>query len=178
LKDKIDNRNEGAARLIEYDMAIRGAYLAYIIPIDTLIKDIISYHFCSDGDKRKQFVSVIMNGKNYYTFSFCIEILEKLLRIHYQDLIQRYPKLINNLDIIRKYHDLLVHSILDTSHEFLTMNHTNSIRLISYDEYGQANYREVTRSEIDERLEDCLNIHFALVDIRMEVKDRILTTIK
>ncbi len=79
MKDKIDNRNEGAARLIEYDMAIRGAYLAYIIPIDTLIKDIISYHFCSDGDKRKQFVSVILNGKNYYTFSFGIEILEKLL---------------------------------------------------------------------------------------------------
>ncbi len=115
--------------------------------------------------------------KTTILFHLVSRSLKSFFRIHYQDLIQRYPKLINNLDIIR-YHDLLVHSILDTSHEFLTTNHTNSIRLISYDDNGQANCREVTRSEIDERLEDCLNIHFALVDIRMEVKDRILTTIK
>jgi hypothetical protein len=178
LKDKIDDKNESASRLIEYDMAIRGAYLAYIIPIDGLIKDIISHHFCSDEDKRKQFVSLILNGNNYYNFSFGIKILEKLLNIHYQDLTKRYPKLINDLDIIRKYRDWLVHAILDTSHEFLEMNHTDRIRLISYDDKGQANYKEITRSEIDERLEDCLNIHFALVDIRMEVKDRILSTTK
>jgi hypothetical protein len=79
LKDKIDNRNEGAARLIEYDMAIRGAYLAYIIPIDTLIKDIISYHFCSDGDKRKQFVSVILNGKTTILFHLVSRSLKSFL---------------------------------------------------------------------------------------------------
>jgi hypothetical protein len=178
LKDKIDGRSESATRLVEYDTAIRGAYLAYMITIDVIIKDIISYHFCSDEDKRKQFVSLILNGKNYYTFSFGIKILEKLLGTHYQDLTKRYPKLMNDLDIIRKYRDWLVHSILDTSHEFMAMNHTDRIRLISYDDKGQANYKEVSRSEIDERLEDCLNVHFALVDIRMEVKDRILTTNK
>ena len=178
MKDKINGTNESASRLVEYDTAIRGAYLAYIISIDGLIKDIISYHFCSDEDKRKQFLSLILNGKNYYTFSFGIKILQKLLSLHYQDLTERYPRLINDLDITRKYRDWLIHSILDTSHEFLEMNHTDRIRLISYDDKGQANYKEVTRSEIDERLEDCINIHFALLDIRMEVKDRILTTTK
>ena len=34
----------------------------------------------------------------------------------------------------------------------------------------QTNYRDITRSEIDERLEYCINIHFAPVDIRVEVE--------
>ena len=51
-----------------------------------------------------------------------------------------------------------------------------TIRLISYDDRGQTNYRDITRSEIDERLEDCMgDIHFALVDIRVEVRNRVLT---
>jgi hypothetical protein len=65
--------------------------------------------------------------------------------------------------------------MLDTSDGFLAKNYMDRIRLISYDDRGQTNYRDITRSEIDERLEDCIDIHFALVDIRVEVRDRVLT---
>jgi hypothetical protein len=79
------------------------------------------------------------------------------------------------LDKIRRFRNVLAHSTLDTSDEFLAKNYTDRIRLISYDERGQANYKDITRSEIDERLEDCLDIQFALVDVRVEVRDRVLT---
>ena len=99
--------------------------------------------------------------------------MEKLLKIGYPDLSQRYPKLINDLDKIRRFRN--ARYMLDTSDEFLAKNYTDRIRLISYDERGQTNYRDISRSEFDERLEDCLDIHFALVDIRAQVRDCILT---
>ena len=34
---------------------------------------------------------------------------------------------------------------------------------------------KLINSEIDERIEDCLDIHFVLVDIRVEVRDCVLT---
>lgn len=170
-------RQEKAARAVKYDMTIRGAYLAHVIPIEELVKDIISYHFCSDEDRRKQFISLILNGRDY-TFAHGIEILEKILDIHYHDLIQRYPKLVNDLNKTRRLRNELAHSMLDTSDKFLAKNYSDRIRLISYDDRGQTNYIDITRSEIDERLEDCIDIQFALVDIRVEVRDRVLTKAK
>ena len=174
MSSTTNDRKEKVAKVIEYDMIIRGAFLAHVIPIEELVKDIISYHFCSDEEKRKQFISLILNGRDY-TLASGIEILEKILDIHYHDLTQRYPKLIDDLDKIIQFRNCLAHSMLDTSDGFLAKNYMDRIRLISYDDRGQTNYRDITRSEIDERLEDCIDIHFALVDIRVEVRDRVLT---
>lgn len=52
-------RQEKAAKVVKYDMTTRGAYLAHVIPIEELVKDIISYHFYSDEDRRKQFIALI-----------------------------------------------------------------------------------------------------------------------
>ena len=52
----------------------------------------------------------------------------------------------------------------------------NRIRLISYDYAGETHYRDISRSEIDERLVDYMNVHFALEDILGEVKDCVLTS--
>jgi hypothetical protein len=73
-----------------------------------------------------------MNGRGYI-------ISEKILGIHYPDLSQRYPKLVNDLDKVRRFRNVLVHSMLDTSDEFLAKNYTDRICLISYDERGQTN---------------------------------------
>jgi hypothetical protein len=53
LSNITNDRNEKVAKVIEYDMVIRGAYLAHVIPIEELVKDIISYHFCSDEEKHR-----------------------------------------------------------------------------------------------------------------------------
>ena len=40
-----------------------------------------------------------------------------------------------------------------------------------------ANYRhkDVSLEQIEERISDCSNLHFALEDIRSEIRDKILT---
>jgi hypothetical protein len=174
LSDAHIDKNKKLAKLNQFDAIIRGAYFSTVIPIQQLVGDIISYHFCPDEDKRKQFVSLILNSNRDYTFSYSIDILERILLLHYADLLQEYPTLINELGKIRNYLNWLAHSMLDTSDEFLAKDLTDTIRLISYGNNGETNYRELTRTEIDERLEDCINVHFMLVYIRMEVRERVL----
>jgi hypothetical protein len=170
-----NERQRKVANVMKLDMTIRGSYLAHVIPIEELVKDIISYHFCSDEDKRKEFISIVLNGSRDYTFASGIEMLKKILNIHYSDVVTRYPKVIDDLDKIRRFRNLLVHSVLDTSDEFVTKNYDDRIRLLVYDDRGKTNPRDITRDEIDERLEDCLSVHFNLVDIRVEIRDRVLT---
>jgi len=175
LSDAHIDKNKQLAKLNQFDITIRGSYLSTVISIEQLISDIISYHFCPNEDKRKQFVSLILNNNRNLVFSYSIDILERILILHYADLIQQYPNLINELRKIRNYLNWLAHSILDTSEEFLAKDLTDTIRLISYGDNGETNYRELTRTEIDERLEDCISVHFMLVYIRMEVRERVLS---
>jgi hypothetical protein len=57
-------------------------------------------------------------------------------------------------------------------HDFMN---EDKIQLVSYDNIGHTNYKEITKTEMDERLVDCLDIYLALEDIRAEVRDRVLT---
>jgi hypothetical protein len=175
LKLSSNERQEKVAKVMKLDMDIRGSYLVQVIHIEQLVKDIISYHFCSDENRRKELVSIILNGSSDYTFASGIEILQKILDIHYNDLTKRYPKLVNDLHNVRKFRTVLAHSMLDTSDGLLAKNYTDRIRLLSYDEIGQTNQRDITRSEMDERLEDCVDIHFDLMDIHAKIRDRVLT---
>ena len=175
-----ENTNKLLAKLTEFDTNIRGAYLVNLISIRGIIKEVISYHFCSDNDgddKRKQFVSVFLNDR--YSFSFdIIDILEEILKHNYSDLIQEYSKLTNRLKEMIKFGNWLSCSNLDMSKEYLAKHdfmNEDKIQLVSYDNIGHTNYKEITKTEMDERLVDCLDIYLALEDIRAEVRDRVLT---
>jgi hypothetical protein len=174
------NANKPLAKLTEFDVNIRGAFFVNFVSIDGIIKEIISYHFCSDSeseDKRKQFISLFLNGRRSVSLE-TLHILEEILKHNYPDLIQQYSKLVNELREIMNFGNWLFCSNLDISKGYLTkMDFTNEdkIQLISYDSTGHTNYREITKAEIDEKLVDCLEIYLTLEDILAEVRDRVLT---
>lgn len=175
-----ENTNEPLAKLAEYDVNIRGAFFVNLVSIDGIIKEIISHHFCSDGgkeDKRKQFISLILNGRSSISID-SIHVLEAILKNNYPDLNQEYSKIVNELKEIVEFGNWLSDSNLDLSKGYLAkLDFTNEdgIQLISYDSTGRTNYREVTKAEMDEKLVDCLDIYLALEDILAEVRDRVLT---
>lgn len=175
-----ENTNKLLARLTEFDINIRGAYFVSLISIHGIIKEIISYHFCSDSqgeDRRKQFVSLFLNDK--YSISLeTLRIFEEILKHNYSDLIQEYSKLVNDLRQIINFGNWLSCSTLDISKEYLAKCDSTSedrIQLVSYDNIGHTVYKEMTKAEMDERLVDCLDIYLALEDILAEVRDRVLT---
>ena len=173
------NRKNIIERLNERDTSIRGKYLVSVSSLDSLIREIISYHFCPPGqdEKRGQFVSLILN--QYLQKSHIIsDILEKIITMNYSDQLKKYPNLFKDLQGISDYSLWLRGAILDTSPALDFIKQEDFIRLSYYDQSGNLCHKDVNLEQIEERISDCSNLHFALEDIRSEIRDKILTDIR
>ncbi len=178
--DHEHNRKILLEKLHERDFSIRGKYLISVSSLNSLIRDIISYHFCPPGqdERRGQFISLILEQLLQESHSI-LGILEKIISINYPDQLRKYPALFEDLRGISDYTLWLSNAILDTSQSLPDNTELeDGIRLTYYDQKGVLCYRDVSQEQIEERLSDCSNLHFALEDIRSEIKDRILTSSK
>lgn len=168
-------------KLHERDSVIRGTYLTTVSTLESLIRDIISYHFCTPGleEKRRQFISLFLDGYVLQKSHITANLLEKIIFNDYSDLLKKYPSLFEDLRRINDYTLWLYSAILDTSQSVLNNTRLeDTIRLTHYDQNGSICHKDVTTEQIEERLSDCFNVHFALEDIRSEIRDRILTNSK
>jgi hypothetical protein len=171
------NRKILLEKLHELDSVIRGTYFTNVSSLDALIRDIISYHFCAPGqdERRRQFISLVLE-EHLQKPHIITSILEKIISGDYSDQLKKYPNLFEDLHRINEYTLWLYKAILDTSQSFLSnIEFNDAIRLTYYDQKGIICYSDVTREQIEERLADCFNVHFALEDIRSEIRDRVLT---
>lgn len=178
--DHEHNRKILIEKLHERDFSIRGKYLISVSSLNSLIRDIISYHFCPPGqdERRGQFISLILEQLLQESHSI-LGILEKIISINYPDQLRKYPALFDDLRGISDYTLWLSNAILDTSQSLPDNTELeDGIRLTYYDQKGVLCHRDVSQEQIEERLSDCSNLHFALEDIRSEIKDRILTSSK
>jgi hypothetical protein len=174
------NRKILLEKLHELDSVIRGTYFTNVSSLDALIRDIISYHFCAPGqdERRRQFISLVLE-EHLQKPHIIMRILENIISKNYSDQLKKYPSLFEDLHRINEYTHWLYKAILDTSQSFLSnIEFNDAIRLTYYDEKGTICYSDVTREQIEERLADCFNVHFALEDIRSEIRDRVLTNSK
>lgn len=161
------------------DSMMRGSYLTDVSSLESLIRDIISHHFCTPGveEKRQQFISILLEA--YLLKASITDLLEKIISNDYPDLLKEYPRLFEDLRRINEYSAWLYSATLDTSNAFLDgVELDDAIRLTYYDQNGSKRQKDITKEEIEERLSDCSNVHFALEDIRSEIRDRILTNSK
>jgi hypothetical protein len=178
--DHEHNRKILLEKLHERDFSIRGKYLISVSSLNSLIRDIISYHFCPPGqdERRGQFISLILEQLPQESHSI-LGILEKIISINYPDQLRKYPALFEDLRGISDYTLWLSNAILDTSQSLPDNTELEDVvRLTYYDQKGGLCHRDVSQEQIEERLSDCSNLHFALEDIRSEIKDRILTSSK
>ena len=167
-------------KLHERDFSMRGKCLISVSSLNSLIRDIISYHFCPPGqdERRGQFISLILEQLLQESHSI-LGILEKIISMNYPDQLKKYPALFEDLRGISDYTLWLSNAILDTSQSLPDSTELEDvIRLTYYDQKGVLCHRDVSQEQIEERLSDCSNLHFALEDIRSEIKDKILTSSK
>jgi hypothetical protein len=163
-------------KLSERDASIRGRYLISSSSLDSLIRDIISYHFCppSQDEKRGQFISLILE-RHLIKSHIISDILEKIVALNYPDQLEKYPALFKDLRSVSDYTLWISSAKLDTSHAPDFAGQEDVIRLSYYDQNGELRHKEVSQEQIEERISDCSNLHFALEDIRSEIRDKILT---
>jgi hypothetical protein len=174
------NRKYLLEKLHERDFSIRGKYLISESSLNSLIRDIVSYHFCPPGqdERRGQFISLILEQHLQESHSV-LNILEKIISMNYSDQLKKYPALFEDLRGISDYTLWLSSAILDTSESLPDNTELEDvIRLTYYDQSGVLCHREVSQEQIEEKISDCSNLHFALEDIRSEIRDKILTESK
>jgi hypothetical protein len=180
MSTKREQNNKALAeKLHQRDSMMRGSYFTDVSSLESLIRDIISHHFCTPGveEKRQQFISILLEA--YLPKASMTDLLEKIISNDYPDLLKEYPRLFEDLRRINEYSAWLYSATLDTSNAFLDgVELDDAIRLTYYGQNGSKRQKDITREEIEERLSDCSNVHFALEDIRSEIRDRILTNSK
>jgi|ERR671918_229026 hypothetical protein len=163
-------------KLSERDASIRGRYLISASSLDSLMRDIISYHFCPPGqdEKRGQFISLILE-QHLLKPHIISDILEKIVTLNYSDQLKKYPALFIDLRGVSDYTLWISSAKLDTSRASDITGQEDVIGLSYYDQNGELRHNDVSLEQIEERISDCSNLHFALEDIRSEIRDKILT---
>jgi hypothetical protein len=163
-------------QLFELAQRIRAPFLELAISIEKVIEDIIAQHFCPEENRRILFFSLVINGTDL-TFSSKIRILERLLELCYPDIIKKYPKLIDEIQKVRRFRNRIAHAMLDSTETFLSQKHTDRIQL-TYHEDGQTKHQIITIPEKNVRLKEGLKVLMALNEIQEEVIKRVSSTTK
>src|SRR6266478_2518643 len=76
--------------LFDHDRVVRSHIIYEATDIEGLIADIIACHFCPDQEKHLSFKGLMFNTAEV-SFRKKIEILEKLLKSYYSDILEDIP---------------------------------------------------------------------------------------
>lgn len=171
LTDKSDDEEKQIDKQYQLDREIRGSILEQAITIEGFVEDIIAIHFCPDLERRYLLHSLIISVP-HLGFPSKVKILEGLLRICYPDLLQKFPKGIDELDKVRRFRNRIAHSALDTTPEWLANKFADRIRLLYYKD-GRREQQVVTLDDVKERQIAFSKLVLDLSDIWFEVSRRI-----
>ena len=81
-----------------------------------LIDTYISFHFCSDKDRQKEFYELIIANERM-TFSSKIQVFEYLLKKHKKNFVSKYFAIFSDLKNLNEERNIVAHYLLDTSPE-------------------------------------------------------------
>jgi hypothetical protein len=160
-----NKKKEQLKRLYTLSFDIRGKFLDQTIWIEVLISDILSRFFSHEEPRQILFFSLVAPKLE---FRAKINILSTLLELHYPELLEGYPKLIDDINNIRKFRNKIAHAHLDTTDEFLKKEYTDRIRLIFFKK-GKTVTMNLTKEDMGKRLSDCSKVVLALVDLQKKI---------
>lgn len=163
------NLEEQLNRVFNLSKEIRGSFLDQAIPIEMLIDDIISHHFCPEEARRIFFFSITTPE---ISFSNKIKILETILKNSYPDLIEKHSELFREIRKVKDFRNRIAHSILDTTDAFLKKKYGDRIRLEFYKK-GEKKHLVIKLDDMRRRLVACSNVVLSLKHIQEEVIRRV-----
>jgi hypothetical protein len=153
--------------LHDKDNLLRGRYLIQAIVIEGIIGDIIALSLCPNVDSRSLFTSLILNYREF-TFEGKCQILKRLMELKYPTIVNKHKDIFGQINKVKEFRNKLAHCMLDTSDDFLAKNYTDRIQLRYYDK-GQMQTKEITDTDMSEKLSSCTKLVIELDGIRCEI---------
>ena len=166
--DPASEEGKKLGALHEKDNLLRGRYLIQAIAIEMIIGDIIALSLCPNEDSRSLFTSLILNYREF-TFGGKTQILKKLMESKHPTIVNKHTEIFGQINKVIQLRNKLAHCMLDASDEFLAKNYTDRIQLRYYDRKGHMQTKEITDTEIREKLRNCTVLMIKLDQIRSEI---------
>ena len=116
IEDKLQKKY--VQMLFEHDRVIRSHAIYEATAIESLIENIVAWHFCSDAEKHLLFTGLMFVTAEV-TFSKKIQILMKVLQDSDADILDDLPGLENDLDSLRRFRNKFAHNELILDEEKL-----------------------------------------------------------
>lgn len=164
MKKEFNDLKEHLQFTFDFDQDTRGSYLYQTAEIESLVEQIIAYHYCSeDLKKMNSFLSLVLSQLNFNSkIKIFLKILEK-----YIEFKDEYPIIKTSLPNIQSFRNKLAHSRLDTSYEFI-QRRQRKIRLISQrDEKIQL--LEITEKLVKQKNKEIATLHMKLNKIANKI---------
>ena len=147
------------------DQKFRGGYLYQISLIEAYLGGMIaSWFFQENLEKRQALVGYIINDIN---FNQKIKIFFKILKNHYSELYEKYPNLSKDFEEVRNLRNILAHSRLDTSIDYLSTKPEN-IRFEFY-KNGRMEHHIFTSELIRQKLIESNTLFVQLSEIMVGI---------
>lgn len=159
-----------------YDRKARGEIIYAAVSLESTIEQIIAEHF-SASDAKALFISLMfMTGQ--ITFSQKIQILKKLFKDSYPDLLTTFPNMFNGLEKVRELRNKLAHSKESYGEpDIMALMEGRIAELpkgtfLEYFKDGELRTEFISEEKVKQILKLSQVYHMVLDYIAMEVKNR------
>ena len=109
-------KNKKIKELLISVIDLRGAIINDVIFLERVIDDFIANYFCSDPVKRDELMELVLTNERY-SLSSKIEVMVRIIKLHYKEFFNQYPNIKGELDFISEKRNVLAHVLLDTTNE-------------------------------------------------------------
>jgi hypothetical protein len=161
---------ERLARNFEIDRLVRSHIIYEAISLESMVDQIIAWHFCPDETKHLWFQSLLFRVGEV-PFSNKIRILKKLLRECYPDIWESVPGLTNKLDDIRDLRNKFAHSELVLDEDKVREADDRGVFLRSVQD-GKIVEEFISKEMADKVVKDNTHFHVLMVCVLGEVQNR------
>jgi hypothetical protein len=157
--------------LFEHDRVIRSHAIYEATAIESLIENIVAWHFCSEAEKHLLFTGLMFVTAEV-AFSKKIQILMKILQDSYADILNDIPGLENDLDSLRRFRNKFAHNELILDDEKLKAM-KDGIWLRSINRDGKLVEEFISREDTDKRIRAAQRLRWYVFYIWLEVEHRV-----
>jgi hypothetical protein len=155
--------------VFDYDRIIRSHAIYESTAIEGTVESIIAWHFCPDEEKHLSFVALIFVTTEL-TFSKKIDILERLLKNSYPDILKDVPNIINELTSLRKFRNKFAHNELILDNDKVT---ADGLWLRSMNRDGKVIEEFISSKDADARIKSAQNLRWYIFYVMLEIQNRV-----
>ena len=157
---------------IEQSTILRGQVLVNCTEVESIIGDIIGFHFFPKKDKERSkrvSLTALLINESRLPFRTKITLFTKILKLYHSKLFQSYPKLEENLDEVRELRNVIAHSRLDVGFKFVKKAKDQ----FRFDHYknGKKESKIITREQFRNYIKLSSSLVISLIDIEKQIVD-------